>query len=247
MSKTYRKTLFISDLHLEEKRPDIAQQFIHLIETCDPDCIDGIYILGDLFEVWIGDDDETVFNKDIIQTLARATKSGLSIYFCHGNRDFLIGKTFLQTTGCKLLAEEEKIMLYGTPVLLMHGDSLCTLDVNYQKWRQFSHHSKLIKSLFLSLPLKLRKWIAEKMRAESKRHTQLVAMNIMDVAPSAVQQVMHQHQVHYLIHGHTHQPAIHQVSSENDIDMTRIVLGAWHERGNMLVWDESGKKELIEL
>lgn len=241
------KTLFISDVHLEEKRPDIAQQFIKLIENSDRRFIDAIYILGDLFEAWIGDDDVTSFHEEIIQTLYRATESGLPIYFCHGNRDFLIGKTFLKKTGCILLAEEEKIMLYGTPVLLMHGDTLCTLDIPYQRWRKITHQSKLVKTFFLCLPLKLRKLIANKLRNKSSAYTQSTPMNLMDVTPSTVDYVMQHHQVQHLIHGHTHRPAIHQFITKNNVPMKRIVLGAWHSRGNMLVWYQSGITELIEL
>src|SRR5579872_2380985 len=120
-----QKTLFISDLHLDSNQTAISTQFINLLENCD-DSVDGLYILGDLFEAWIGDDDDTPFHREIMNALRNTTKKGIKIFFMHGNRDFLIGKKFLSATGCQLLKDEEQINLYGTPVLLMHGDTLCT-------------------------------------------------------------------------------------------------------------------------
>ena len=239
-----KKTLFISDLHLQASEPDTAQIFLQLLANPSPD-MDAIYILGDLFEAWIGDDDETPFNNTIMHALHTATQKGLPIYFMCGNRDFLIGKKFAHATGCYLLPDEEKINLYGTPVLLMHGDTLCTRDLAYLKARR-KLRTKWLQSLYLLLPLSFRRRLADMARTKSRKHTQNAALEIMDVTPSAVDQVMQKHEVNYLIHGHTHRPAIHNFLL-NNTPAERIVLGAWHEQGNALVWDETGKKELISL
>lgn len=237
-----RKTLFISDLHLEEIRPEITHQFLTLLNQCD-DKVDALYILGDLFEVWIGDDDETLFHKKIMQALKEATNKGLRIYFQHGNRDFIIGKKFLRNTGCQLLPDEKKIILYGTPVLLMHGDTLCTQDHAYLKARKLGHN-RLLQFLFLLLPLSTRKKFADKMRAKSARHTQSVPKEIMDVTQSEVERVMQKHNVTHLIHGHTHRPQTHHFTLNNQ-PATRFVLGAWHECGNAIIWNDAGKSEWI--
>lgn len=238
-----RKTLFISDLHLQENQPKITRLFLKLLADCDTS-VDAIYILGDLFEAWIGDDDDSLFHRQIIAEIRAVTQKGIPIYFLHGNRDFLIGKRFLQDTGCKLLGEEEKISLYDTTVLLMHGDTLCTRDTAYLKWRKTSHHPILNKIFFLFWPLTLRRKFANKMREKSAQYTQFIAKEIMDVTQEAVEHVMEKHAVPVLIHGHTHRPGFHYFLF-NQSSKTRIVLGAWHHEGSALVWDESGKKELI--
>ncbi|OGT38826.1 MAG: UDP-2,3-diacylglucosamine diphosphatase [Gammaproteobacteria bacterium RIFCSPHIGHO2_12_FULL_38_14] len=234
--KNKRKTFFISDLHLNECETPITQNFLALLEKCNEN-IDALYILGDLFEMWIGDDDLTPFHQTIMQALKR-TSIKTPIYFIPGNRDFLIGKKFLQSSSCQLLQDETKIELYGTPVLLMHGDTLCTQDTAYLKWRTISHHL-IIRALYLSLPLQIRKLIAHHVRNKSKSYAQKKSKIMMDVTKSAVQYVMNKHQTNYLIHGHTHQPAIHQENSSQ----TRIVLGAWHEKCSVLIWNED--REII--
>lgn len=240
-----RKTLFISDLHLEESRPDIIRQFSQLLESCDQS-VDALYILGDLFEAWIGDDDDSSFHTDIIQALKSVTSQGISIYFMRGNRDFLIGRKFMQATGCKLLPDEKKIMLYNTPVLLIHGDTLCTRDISYLKWRKFARNPILHTLFFLILPLTLRRKFAQKMRDKSAKHTRTVTEEIMDVTPDAVVNVMQKHNVQTLIHGHTHKPFIHHLTVNNS-PATRIVLAAWHQQGSVLVWQENGEKHLVAL
>lgn len=240
---TERKTCFISDLHLQESQPDITRQFLDFLTTCTANA-NALYILGDLFEVWIGDDENTPFQRSIIQALHSATQHGLPIYFLHGNRDFLIGKTFLRATGCQLLNDEEKINLYGTPVLLMHGDTLCTRDRVYLKARKKSR-SRILQTVFLLLPLKTRKKLAANMRAKSALHTQSTPMEIMDVTQEEVLLVMQKYAVQFLIHGHTHRPATHEFTI-NHMQAQRIVLGAWHEGGNALMWYPSGKKEWVK-
>jgi len=238
-----KKTIFISDLHLDESHPEITRGFLHLLQQCDSN-VDALYILGDLFEVWIGDDNNSNFQDTIISALKSATDKGLRIYFMFGNRDFLIGKRFLNATGCELLPDEAKINLYSQQVLLMHGDTLCTRDVAYLKARKFAHNP-LVQKLFLALPLSLRKYIACRLREKSMAHTSSAASDIMDVTQSEVERVMTSHNACYLIHGHTHQPAFHEFHL-NHSPALRIVLGAWHERGNMLVWDQNGHKEWLE-
>lgn len=234
-----RKTIFISDLHLEESRPDISEQFLALLN--DAESADALYILGDLFEAWIGDDDNTTFHRKIKDALKNATKKGLAVYFMRGNRDFLIGKKFLNETGCILLSDEEKITVYGEPVLLMHGDTLCTKDIAYLKARKLGYNP-YIQFLFLLMPLSLRRKFADRMRAKSTRHTQSVEKEIMDVTPEEVNRVMQKHQVTHLIHGHTHRPNIH-----TEPQGKRIVLAAWHDQGHALIWDETGDIVTVNL
>lgn len=239
-----KKTLFISDLHLEENRSDIAAIFQKLLKNCDSG-VDRLYILGDLFETWIGDDDDSPFHRSIIQALHEATANGLAIYLMVGNRDFLIGKKFLTETGCLLLPDETKIDLYGTPVLLMHGDTLCTQDVAYLKWRNITSNS-LVRAFFLFLPLSIRRNIAAKARVKSAAHTQAANREIMDVTQSEVERVMQSHGVKVLIHGHTHRPAFHEFLLDGS-PATRIVLDAWHDHGSVLIWHDDGSKELVYL
>lgn len=236
------KTIFISDLHLEENRPEISHILLRLLNNFDSS-IDALYILGDLFEAWIGDDHDTPLHREIINALKSVTQKGVPVYFLYGNRDFLIGKKFLQETGCTLLSDEAKIQLYDTSVLIMHGDTLCTKDQDYIKARKKIRNG-FLKKLFLLLPLKFRKKIANQLRQTSQRHTSSVSAEIMDVTQDEVERVMQKHDVTFLIHGHTHRPGIHQFSLRH-LPATRIVLGAWHEQGNMLVWDASGKKDII--
>ncbi len=243
MNPTNHRTLFISDLHLDENHPNITAQFFQLLQDCD-NSVDALYILGDLFEVWIGDDDNNPFHQQVIAALRAATRKGLPIYFMHGNRDFLIGKKFLQATGCQCLPEETKILLYGTPVLLMHGDTLCTRDIAYLRWRKIARNPLLQKILFSLWPLSLRKKLADKMRARSMQHTKNTNLAQMDVTQEAVIQVMQKYQVDILIHGHTHRPGFFSLLLENK-NATRIVLGAWHEGGNMLRWDDRGERKLL--
>lgn len=239
-----QQTLFISDLHLDARHSQTTAQFLAFLQSCRPG-LDTLYILGDLFEVWIGDDDHSPFHSDIIQALATATQKGLVIYLMHGNRDFLIGKKFLRATGCQLLADEYVVNLYGTRVLLMHGDTLCTRDVAYLKFRKKTRNF-LVKKLLLLKSLKKRRAIADNYRAASLAHTRSTPLDIMDVTQAEVERVMQKHHVDFLIHGHTHRPDIHSFPLNKNTG-TRMVLGAWHDKGNVLVWDEKGRKELRAL
>ena len=239
-----QKTLFISDLHLDPAHPASAVPFFKLINSLDQST-DAVYILGDLVESWIGDDDNNAFYAAMKTGLKKLSLQGIKLYFQHGNRDFLMGKRFTRETGCEILPEEHKISLYGTPVLLMHGDTLCTEDVAYLKARKFAYN-KLNRFIYLSLPLCLRRKIANHFRGKSMRHTQQVKKEILDVTQSAVESVMLKHKVLYLIHGHTHRPATHTFLLHNQ-PATRHVLPAWHDGRHVFVWYEDGKKESLDI
>lgn len=228
-------TYFISDLHLSAQRPDISQCLLAFLQNQAIQA-EALYVLGDLFEVWIGDDDLSEFNLSIAGAFLALANQGVKIYFIHGNRDFLIRHKFAQRAGMTLLPERVVIDLYGTPTLIMHGDELCTRDVVYQKFRRKAR-GWWWPRLMLSLPLSVRRKIAEKGRSTSKKNHAGLTMEIMDVSPEAVLSALHQHQVTRLIHGHTHRPAIHDLDIHGQAAQ-RIVLGDWYEQGSILKVDE---------
>ncbi|SHM41761.1 UDP-2,3-diacylglucosamine diphosphatase [Phytopseudomonas punonensis] len=229
--------LLISDLHLEEERPDISRAFLHFLDTRARQA-EALYILGDFFEVWIGDDAMSPFQHGIAAALRRLSDVGTRIYLMHGNRDFLLGKAFCREAGCTLLSDPHEVQLAGEKVLLMHGDSLCTLDVGYQKMRRLLRNPL---SLFIlrNLPLGTRHKLARKLRSESRSQTRMKASDIVDVTPGEVQRVMTQHGVKTLIHGHTHRPATHDMQIDGQ-PTRRIVLGDWDKQGWALQIDENG-------
>lgn len=229
--------LLISDLHLEQERPDISRAFLHFLDTRARQA-KALYILGDFFEVWIGDDAMTPFQHDIAGALRRLSDSGTRIYLMHGNRDFLLGKAFCREAGCTLLGDPHVVSLNGEKVLLMHGDSLCTLDIGYQKMRRLLRNPL---SLFIlrNLPLSTRHKLARKLRSESRSQTRMKASDIVDVTPDEVQRVMARHGAKTLIHGHTHRPAVHELLVDGQ-PARRIVLGDWDKQGWALQVDENG-------
>lgn len=229
--------LLISDLHLEEKRPDITRAFLLFLATRAPQA-EALYILGDFFEVWIGDDGMTPFQHEIARALRELSDAGTRIYLMHGNRDFLIGKRFCREAGCILLSDPHKLQINGEPVLLMHGDSLCTLDVSYMKLRRWLRNPLSLLILH-SLPLSTRQKLARKLRNESRAQTRMKASEIVDVTPEEVVKVMAAHDVRTLIHGHTHRPAVHELEV-NGQAARRIVLGDWDRQGWTLQVDETG-------
>lgn len=233
------RTLFIADLHLCQEEPAITAGFLHFLQREAPHC-DALYILGDLFEAWIGDDDPNPLHQQIASAL-RALP--VPVYFIHGNRDFLIGRRFARASGMTLLTEEQVLTLYGHRLLIMHGDTLCTDDAGYLRFRA-KVHNLWIQRLFLALPLWIRKRIASRMRVDSKQANQHKSQTIMDVNQDAVAAAMLRQQVPLLIHGHTHRPAIHTLSLKGETAQ-RAVLGAWHSRGSMIQLDASGI-QLIE-
>lgn len=226
-------TLFISDLHLSANQPAITRLFLHFL-THQARQAKTLYILGDLFETWIGDDNKTRFNTTIITALEALVASGVTTYFMPGNRDFLIGRCFIQQTGCRYLPDPSLIDLYGQSILLTHGDSLCTLDKNYLRYRRWSRYRSL-QSLFLKLPLALRQKIAHRLRRiehpiTSENNDQY------DVVMSHLFQCLNQYPNSTLIiHGHTHQPCIQLIQQGSKL-VKRFVLSDWQDtQGNVLV------------
>lgn len=228
-------TLFIADLHLCAEEPAITAGFLAFLRR-DARQAEALYILGDLFEAWIGDDDPDPLHAEIAAALHELKQLNIPCYFIHGNRDFLLGKRFAAASGMTLLPEEQVLEIHGQRILIMHGDTLCTDDEGYQRFRRKVHQPWLQK-LFLLLPLFIRQRIALKMRAGSKQANSSKDFTIMDVNAAAVQETMTRHQVCCLIHGHTHRPAVHQLTVDNQ-PAERIVLGAWHSEGSMIRVDE---------
>ena len=224
-------TLFIADLHLQTEEPAITAGFLRFLQG-EARQADAMYILGDLFEAWIGDDDPNPLHQQIASAIKAVVDAGVPCYFIHGNRDFLVGQRFARQSGMLLLAEEERLDLYGREVLIMHGDTLCTDDPGYLAFRA-KVHTPWIQRLFLALPLLIRRRIAARMRADSKAANSSKSMDIMDVNPQAVVDVMERHHVQWLIHGHTHRPAVHELQA-NGQPAWRVVLGAWHSEGSMV-------------
>ncbi|MEO0443081.1 MAG: UDP-2,3-diacylglucosamine diphosphatase [Pseudomonadota bacterium] len=219
---------FISDLHLAPERPDITQAFFTFLETTAKGA-DALYILGDFFDAWVGDDDDTPEFADITHKLKHYQSLGSSVFFMHGNRDFLVGQGFAAKTGARVLKDPCCIDLFGTKTLLMHGDSLCTQDAEYMAFRQMVRNPQW-QATILSKPLAERKAIAAQMKATSRSMNSLKAEDIMDVTPEEVIQTMEQHQAPLLIHGHTHRPAKHQLLI-NGSRAQRLVLGDWGALG----------------
>jgi UDP-2,3-diacylglucosamine hydrolase len=218
-------TLFISDLHLEESRPDITDAFLAFLREKAAG-VEQLYILGDFFEAWIGDDERTPLQEQVASALKQLSDSGTHIFLMHGNRDFLIGEEFCHRSGATLLDDPTVIDLYGTPTLLLHGDSLCTADVEYQKFRANMRNPQMQK-MMLARPLEDRQQMAKQLRALSMAKNQGKAEDIMDVTPEEVVKELEAHGVQLMIHGHTHRPAVHQLEA-NGKPARRIVLGDWH-------------------
>lgn len=235
-------TLFIADLHLHTEEPAITAGFLHFLDGVAREA-DALYILGDLFEAWIGDDDPNPLHQRVADAIRALVDSGVPCYFIHGNRDFLLGKRFARESGMQLLPQEKVLNLYGRNVLIMHGDTLCTDDAGYQAFRA-KVHQPWLQTLFLALPLFIRHRVAAKMRAGSRAANSSKSLAIMDVNQQAVIEAMEKHRVQWLIHGHTHRPAVHQLTA-NDAPAWRAVLGAWHSEGSMIRVSESNV-ELVQ-
>ncbi|WP_440873849.1 UDP-2,3-diacylglucosamine diphosphatase [Thalassotalea sp. PLHSN55] len=224
-------TYFIADLHLAPNRPDITACFISFLENQAPDA-DKLYILGDLFESWIGDDDDSTFVIDIANAIKTLSTTGTPVYFVHGNRDFLLGKRYAKKSGMELLPEISEIDLYGQKAVIMHGDTLCTRDVAYQAFRKKSR-SWWWQAMIKSLPLFVRRKIAADYRKRSASATAMKSQDIMDVTDDEVILCLEQFQSQLLIHGHTHRPNRHAIEA-NNAAAERIVLGDWYEQGAWL-------------
>jgi len=231
-------TLFISDLHLDPARPAMTRLFADFIDG-EARGAEALYILGDLFEAWVGDDDPSDTGNIVARKLKSLSDGGVPVYFMHGNRDFLLGDDYARRAGMIILDDPSIIDLYGQPALLMHGDLLCTDDVAYQEFRVQTRDPKW-QAQFLSQPLPARLAFAQQARAASQsRQGELrdagTMETITDVAPQTVAGTFRHHDVATIIHGHTHRPAIHR-----DGALTRIVLGDWYEQGSVLRVDPAG-------
>lgn len=225
-------TLFISDLHLDPSRPNVTRAFAQFLLD-NHDC-DRLYILGDLVESWIGDDDDSPLALEISSLLSAFTSAGPQLFIMHGNRDFLIGQAFCLRVNAQLIEDPTVIDLYGEPTLLMHGDSLCTADLAYQEFRAIAR-SETWQQEFLTNSLAQRATIAAQLRAKSKESNSNKAEDIMDVSPEAVTAALARHGVRRLIHGHTHRPAQHKIEHG-----TRWVLGDWGDKGWQILATDRG-------
>ena len=225
-------TLFISDLHLDAARPGITQALAVFLDQ-NKHC-DSLFILGDLFEAWVGDDDDCELALEMTELLSGFSASGPALYLMQGNRDFLLGEDFCRTVGAQLLPDPTVIDLYGEPTLLMHGDSLCTGDADYQAFRKTARDPKWQADL-LSHSLDERRAFARQLRSMSKESGSNKAEDIMDVTAHEVHRMMTEQGVKWLIHGHTHRPARHEISTG-----TRWVLGDWGQKGWFIRASEAG-------
>lgn len=236
----HNETLFISDLHLTIERPEITRKFIKLLTTRATKAR-AVYILGDLFDTWIGDDDFSPPINTVKKHLKALTDQGVPVFYIHGNRDFLIGQRFSKQTGVTLLDEYCVIDLYGTPTLLTHGDLLCTDDLPYQAFRIKAHSAEWQENV-LSKPLIFRLLYARWYRLRSYFHKRKKSQDIMDVNQETVKQVMQKYQTDRLIHGHTHRPAVHDIQVQGR-DAQRFVLAEWKSASaSLLSWSKSGYK-----
>ncbi len=232
-------TLFISDLHLEAGRPEIGEQFLSFLGDEARDA-EALYILGDLFEVWLGDDDPNPYYTSMKVAIRELTDSGVPVFFMHGNRDFTIGEIFSGETGVEILDDPVVVDLYGQSVLLSHGDALCTDDVQYQQVRTMTRNPEW-QTMMLAKSIEERIAFSIQARKDSMTHSNSVSAEIMDVNLEAVVATLRQHGTAIMLHGHTHRPAIHDVDLGNRL-ATRIVLGDWFEQGSVVRWDENGPR-----
>lgn len=225
------KTLFVSDLHLDAASPEIARQFHAFLEG-EARSAEALYILGDLFEAWLGDDDPDPAARATVRVLRALTDSGVPVFVMHGNRDFLIGERFCRETGAVLLPDGTVIELYGERAVLMHGDALCTDDASYQRLRRIVRNP-VVRGLFRIMTLGQRRTLAARMRAGSRAHVGMTAPEIMDVNAEAVAHAFREAGVRTMIHGHTHRPAVHPLEIDG-APAKRIVLGDWYTQGSVL-------------
>lgn len=232
--------LFISDLHLNELRPDITRAFYVFLQQKAAGA-DALYILGDFFDAWIGDDDDSELSQGVATALKQLSDQGTRLFFMHGNRDFLLGQDYASRCGATLIDEGTLIDLYGCPTLLLHGDSLCIDDIPYQQFRN-QVRMPAWQQQVLAQPLAVRRVMAANMRSQSEGMNSLKASDIMDVNLAEVSRVMQSAGVQRLIHGHTHRPARHQLEINNQ-PAERIVLGDWHSHA----WCLTANEETLEL
>lgn len=223
--------LFVSDLHLDGSRPHITELFLRFLAGEARDA-EALYLLGDVFEAWVGDDDPGEPGASVCAALKALAESGLPVFLMRGNRDFLYGQAMADRCGARLLPDPCVMDLHGTPTLLMHGDLLCTDDTAYQAFRR-QVRDPAWQDRFLAQPLAARQAFAAQARAASREHQQGVSEAITDVAPAEVLDVMTRYGVRQLVHGHTHRPAVHALEVDGRA-ATRVVLGDWYEQGSVL-------------
>ena len=236
--------IFISDLHLDDRRPEATDAFAHFLDTL-PEGTTHLYILGDLFESWVGDDDYAPLPNRVADLLSTVRDRGVRIGFMHGNRDFALGEAYAQRAGMMLLDDPTRVDLPGGDALLMHGDTLCTDDLDYQAFRAQVRDPAWLAQM-LSQPLAVRRAFAAQARAGSQAHTAATAESIMDVNAGAVERAFREHGTTLLIHGHTHRPAVHRIELDGQ-HRTRIVLGDWYEQGTVLHVHRDGRMVLSRL
>ncbi len=236
------ETYFIADLHLDPKRPIPLTGYLNFLAGRAHNA-DALYILGDLFEVWLGDDEDEPAYQPVLTALHDLKKSGVPIYVMRGNRDFLLGTEFARASGCELIDDNHVIDLYGIPTLLMHGDTLCTLDVDYQQFRQQVRNPQW-QLQFLAQPLAQRRIIAQQARTQSQ--TKSMTTDVMDVTPEAVKLALETHNVYHLIHGHTHLPAIHNFTVNSKTAYRRVV-GDWRDDSAIILSCTADGCQLIDL
>ena len=236
-----KNTLFIADLHLEDTAPDRTQWLLEFLAGPARKA-EAVYILGDLFEFWIGDDALSATAQQVAKATAELHASGVPCNFMHGNRDFLLGEDYASTAGMNLLPDNLVVDLYGTPTLLLHGDTLCTDDVEYQAFRQQSRDPNW-QAAVLAKSVGERLQMAQSARDASIEHTDSASMDIMDVNAEAVTNAFRKHHVSRMIHGHTHRPAFHKVDLDG-ATAERIVLADWHQTGSYLEVSPDGAQSM---
>lgn len=222
--------LFISDMHLQEERPELSRAFLHFLATQAVKA-EAVYLLGDIFNYWVGDDAMTAYHQQIAAGLKSVADHGTQVFIMHGNRDFALGAEFCRQAGCTLLPDPSVINPYGQPILLMHGDSLCTQDVGYQVLRAILRNP-LVTWVLQRLPVRLRQKLGRKARQVSQANKGKKASYLVDVTPAAVVKQLQKHACSLLIHGHTHQPAVHSVPIKlqgQSLMAQRYVLGDWSD------------------
>lgn len=231
--RTSDPIVFVSDVHLSEQSPDCIQLFLKFLQGPAQQA-QSLYILGDLFDYWMGDDCIPTWVEPVIRALRALSDSGKTLYFMAGNRDFLIGKRFSQLTGCTLLEDPHLIHLEQGPVVLMHGDLLCTQDVAYQRFRKVIRHP-VTRFIYRHLPRKVRQKVAKNLRQTSRQHVQTKAFTQMDAVEQAILAVTDRLNAQQLIHGHTHRP-FHHIHRGPSAEIHRWVLGDWHDMGTYLTY-----------
>ena len=235
-------TLFVSDIHLEEGRPE-AWEWLRAFLSGPARRAEAVFILGDLFEYWIGDDAPPPTARRLARRTSELVESGVPCHFLHGNRDFLLGEDYAASARLRLLPETLVVPLYGTPTLLLHGDTLCTDDIEYQAFREQSRDPAW-QAAILKLPAEERLRLAREARDASAQHTGSVSMDIMDVNEAAVADAFRRHGVTRMIHGHTHRPAVHRHELEGGVEAERIVLADWYRGGSYLAVTPSGARSI---